>query len=191
MYGRLQLASKYLQYYFKASNGKGHGVHSPFVFEFITKVLKDRRVYPDYTEVETLRQKLSNDPTILNVDDFGAGSTKSKTSQRTIASITKNAAKSKKFGQLLYRIAKFYQPQTILELGTSLGITSSYLARARPGAKLITLEGAKEVLAVARNNFDHLQLRNIETVEGNFDDTLQPAIRSLQSSIDLAFIDGN
>src|SRR5205085_7265015 len=107
-------------------------------------------------------------------EDLGAGSTRSKTSQRTIASITKNAAKSKKFGQLLYRVAKFYQPQVIVELGTSLGITSSYLANARPNAKLITLEGAKDILAVAEDNFRHLQLKNIETIEGNFDDTLQP-----------------
>lgn len=191
MYGRLQLASKYLQYYLRAGNGRGHGIHSPFVFEFITKVLNDQTVHPAYADVEALRQRLSNDQAILTVDDFGAGSMKSKTSQRTIASITKNAAKSKKFGQLLYRIAKFYQPQTILELGTSLGITSSYLAKARPGAKIITLEGSTGILAVARKNFDHLQLGNIESVEGNFDDTLQPAIRSVHSSIDLAFIDGN
>jgi predicted O-methyltransferase YrrM len=191
MYGRLQLASKYLQYYLKSSNGRGHGVHSPFVFEFIIKVLNDKTVYPAYGEVEALRQILSNDQAILSVDDLGAGSTKSKTNERTIASIVKNAAKSKNFGQLLFRIAKFYQPQLILELGTSLGITSSYLAKARPGAKLITLEGAKQILEVAKDNFKHLQLENIEAVEGNFDDTLQPAIRSLHSPIDLVFIDGN
>ncbi|TMI71762.1 MAG: methyltransferase domain-containing protein [Bacteroidetes bacterium] len=191
MYGRLQLASKYLQYYLRSSNGRGHGVHSPFVFEFITKVLSDKTNYPVYEEVEALRRQLLKDQTLLSVEDMGAGSTRSKNSQRTIASIAKNAAKSKKFGQLLYRIAKFYQPHIILELGTSLGITSSYLAKARPEAKVVTLEGAKEILTVAKDNFRHLQLENIETVEGNFDDTLQSAASSLQSSIDLAFVDGN
>jgi predicted O-methyltransferase YrrM len=191
MYGRLQLARKYLQYYVKASNGRGHGVHSPFVFEFITKILNDKSRYPVYEEVETLRQRLLKDQALLNVEDLGAGSASSKKNQRTIASIAKNATKSKRFGQLLYRIAKFYRPYVILELGTSLGITSSYLAKARPEARVITLEGSGQILAVAKDNFKQLQLENMETVEGNFDGTLQPAINSLQGAIDVAFIDGN
>ena len=190
MYSPVKSAFKYLNYYFTASNGKGHGIHSPFIFEFITKVLNDKTIYPAYDEVEDLRQQLLKNETILNIDDFGAGSTVSKTNQRTIASIAKQAAKSKKFGQLLYRAVKFYQPQTILELGTSLGITTSYLAKASPGARVVTLEGANEVLNVAKKNFKDLQIQNIETIEGNFDDTISPAVRPL-TSVDLAFIDGN
>jgi len=190
MYGRLQLASKYLRYYLNASNGKGHGIHSPFVFEFVTKILNDKTDYPAFKEVEELRCRLLTDQTILTVDDFGAGSNVSKSNQRTIASIAKNAAKSKKFGQLLYRIVKFYQPRTILELGTSLGITTSYLAKAKPDARVITMEGAKEILTVATKNFQAQQLSNIETIEGNFDNTL-PAVTGKQSTINFAFIDGN
>jgi predicted O-methyltransferase YrrM len=190
MYTSLQLAIKYLNYYVTASNGKGHGVHSPFVFEFITKILNDKTVYPAYKEVEDLRQQLINDKTILNIDDFGAGSAVSKTNQRTIASIARNAAKPKKFGQLLYRAVRFYQPQTILELGTSLGITTSYLAKASKDAKVITMEGAKEILTVAKNNFNTLVLNNVETVAGNFDDMLPTVTRQL-TSVNLAFIDGN
>jgi predicted O-methyltransferase YrrM len=190
VYNLFTLTLKYLNYYLAASNGKGHGIHSPFVFEFITSVLNDKTVYPAYHEVEELRQQLLKNNTVVNVDDYGAGSGLSKTNQRTIASIAKNAAKSKKFGQLLYRIVKFYQPQALLELGTSLGITTSYLAKAKPGANVISMEGAKEILTIAKENFRGLQLKNIETVEGNFEDTL-PAIISRLSSVDLAFIDGN
>src|SRR5262245_27886936 len=132
MYSKSQLLLKYLQYYFVASNGKGHGTHSPFVFEFITKMMNDKTVYPEYAKVESLRDRLLKDDTILNVEDFGAGSTVSKTNQRQVSSIAKNAAKPKKFGQLLFRMVKFYQPLTILELGTSLGITTSYLSLAKP-----------------------------------------------------------
>jgi predicted O-methyltransferase YrrM len=200
MYSKLKTGLKYFNYYFTASNSKGHGIHSPFVFEFVTKILNDKTVYPAYKEVEDLRQQLLKNKAVLNVDDFGAGSTVSKTNQRTIASIAKNAAKPKKFGQLLYRIVKFYQPETILELGTSLGITTSYLAKAKPDAKVITMEGAKEILAVAKDNFRSLQLLNIETIEGNFDETLPIAIKQYQprlndtvgqASIHLSFIDGN
>jgi predicted O-methyltransferase YrrM len=101
-----------------------------------------------------------------------------------------NSVKQKKFGQLLFRMVKKYRPQTILELGTSLGITTSYLATANPAAKVMTLEGAKALAKYAKENFDSLKVTNIEIVEGNFDQTLSAIISEL-SSVDLAFIDGN
>ena len=190
MYSKGQLLLKYLQYYFTASNGKGHGMHSPFVFEFIAKILNDKTVYPEYEKVEALRNQLLNDNTVLKVEDFGAGSVIDKKSKRSISSIAKNAAKPKKFGQLLFRMVKHYQPATILELGTSLGITTSYLSQAKPGARLITMEGSKEIAGVAKQNFKVIELKNVELIEGNFDDTLSSVVRGL-SSVDFSFIDGN
>src|SRR6187401_2976362 len=110
MYSSFQLALKYLNYYFTASNGKGHGMHSPFVFEFITKILNDKTVYPAYEKVEALRNKLLKDSTVLEVEDFGAGSVIDKKNKRSVSSIPQNAAKPKKFGQLLFRMVKHYQP---------------------------------------------------------------------------------
>jgi predicted O-methyltransferase YrrM len=190
VYSSFQLAAKYLRYYLAASNGKGHGTHSPFIFEFITKVLKDRQQYPDYKKVELLRSTLLNDDTLIQVEDYGAGSTIHKTNQRKISSIAKHAAKPKKYGQLLYRIARHYKPQTILELGSSLGISSAYLASGHPGSNLITMEGAPAIAEKAKKNFESLGLKNISIVEGNFDTQLSSVISPL-SSIDLAFIDGN
>lgn len=190
MYSRWQIAIKYLKYYFTASNGKGHGIHSPFVFEFITKVLCDKKKYDAYDVVENLRKQLLNDSRLLTVEDFGAGSGAVKKNQRSIQSITRNTAKSEKYGQLLHRIARFYQPKTIIELGTSFGITTSYLALAQPGSKVITAEGAKEIASIAKQNFQNPGIKNIELVEGNFDDTLETILAKL-SFVDLAFIDGN
>ncbi len=190
MYSKLQLARKYLDYYFNSSNGKGHGTHSPFIYAFITKVLNDKKPFPEYAIVEKRRMDLLNDKTILSVEDFGAGSAVSKTKERTVASIAKNAAKSKKYGQLLFRMVQAYQPQTVLELGTSLGITSSYLSLANPGADIVTMEGAGEVMAIAKKNFYSLNLKNIRTVEGDFDLQLKPVLEGLPT-VDFAFIDGN
>ncbi len=190
MYSAFQVAIKYLQYQFTASNGTGHGIHSPFVFQFITQILTDKQGYPEYARVESLRKQLLKDDTVLTIEDFGAGSSISKTNQRTIASITKNAAKPKKFGQLLFRMVKAYKPQTILELGTSLGITTSYLSLAKPDASIVSMEGAHEVAKVAKQNFKTLKLQNVELKEGNFDETLPSVIHQLPS-IDFAFIDGN
>jgi len=190
MYSAPQLAIKYLRYYLTASNGKGHGIHSPFIFKFITRVLNDHTLYKEYDKVEKLRQQLLNDRTVLNVLDFGAGSSLTKANQRSVASIVKNAAKSKKLAQLLFRMVRTYQPGNILELGTSLGITTSYLSLAKPDTKLVTLEGAEEVAAIAKRNFTFLELQNISLVEGNFDNILSSVIPGL-SSVDFSFIDGN
>ncbi len=190
MYTHFQLGLKYLHYYLTASSGKGHGIHSPFIFHFIRKVLNNKQHYPAYDRVEELRRQMLKDQTILNIEDFGAGSATSKTNQRTISSISKNAAKPPKFGQLLFRMVKEYKPKTILELGTSLGITTAYLSLAKPDANIVTLEGAAEVAEVARNNFQQTGIENIAIKQGNFDTTLLSVINGL-SSVDFAFIDGN
>jgi len=190
MYSKFQLGLKYLNYYFSATNGKGHGMHSPFVFEFITQVLNDRKTYPAYSLVENLRGQLLKNQDIVTVRDFGAGSTINKSNERSIASIAQNAAKPAKYGQLLYRMVRRYQPLTILELGTSLGLSTSYLSLANPPAHITTMEGASAIAEKARQNFRELNLHNIVVQEGNFDHTLSPVITQLPS-VDFAFIDGN
>jgi predicted O-methyltransferase YrrM len=133
---------------------------------------------------------LLHNETVIEVEDYGAGSVISKTNERSIASIARHAAKSKKWAQLLFRIVNFYQPQTILELGTSLGISTAYMAMANPQARIITAEGSAAIAAQAKRNFQSLQCNNIQQVTGNFDDTL-PGILSANPQLDLAFIDGN
>lgn len=165
-------------------------MHSPFIYDFITTVMNDRQTLPDFQRVEALRKKLEHDTSLLTINDLGAGSAIRSSATRSIASIARTAAKPAKFGQLLYRIARKYQPSTIIELGTSLGLTTSYLALGNPAARVYTMEGAKAVATEAGKNLSSLGLRNIEIVEGNFDDTLQPLLQRL-SRIDLAFVDGN
>lgn len=190
MFSSWQLIKKYSSYYVTALNGKGHGIHSPFVYDFVRRVLIDKRNFYAYNQVEALRKKLLHDDAVIDVEDFGAGSTISKTNQRSIASIARHAAKSRKWSQLLFRIVNYYQPQTILELGTSLGISTAYMSLANPKARIITAEGSKAIAAQAKRNFQSLQLSSIQQVTGNFDDTL-PGILSSLSHLDLVFIDGN
>lgn len=190
MYSPVQLASRYLKYFLTASNGKGHGIHSPFVFDFIIHVLNDKRSFYAYDKIELIRKKMLHTSEILEVQDFGAGSVTGATKQRKVSEIARHAAKPQKFGQLLFRICNYYQPDTIVELGTSLGVSTAYLASGHAGSHVITMEGAKAIAERARQNFDHAGLKNIRQVNGNFDDTLGPLLNQL-SSVDLAFVDGN
>jgi len=74
-------------------------------------------------------------------------------------------------------------------LGTSLGISSAYLASGNPNGKLLTIEGASSISAVANKNFQSLGLTNIELLTGNFDIILPDILKA--SVPDFVFIDGN
>ena len=190
MYSRAKLLLKYIRYYVTAQNGKGHGIHSPFVFDFVTEVLNDRKRYYAYEQVEDMRRELLRDTHVIEVEDMGAGSAVSRYKQRRIGAIAKHAAKPEKYGQLLFRIANYYQPSSIIELGTSLGITTAYLATANTRIPVITLEGASAVVKEASDNFAALGLSNVRLIEGNFDHTL-PKVIDLIDIAGLVFIDGN
>lgn len=190
MYSRFHLIKKYLQYYFSASNGKGHGVHSPFVFDFIQNVLQDKKIYDSYHVIESRRAQLMKDQQLIEVHDHGAGSAVIKSSKRKVSDIAGSSLKSKKYGQLLFRIVQHYRPSNIVELGTSFGTSTAYLAMAHPRAKVYTCEGAASIANVARQGFRELELNNIELVEGDFAQSLAPLLARL-GPVDLAFIDGN
>ncbi len=190
MYSKFQLAKKYLRYLLTASNGKGHGTHSPFVFDFIKNVLNDKKKYECYSLIEQQRKTLLNDTTIIEVEDFGAGSSVIKTNKRIVKNIAQSSLKPKRFSQLLFRMVQYYQPETILELGTSFGITTAYLAAGSKNTSVNTCEGAKNIAAIAQQTFNNLHLKNIELTEGDFTNTLPPVLTKLKN-IDFAFVDGN
>ncbi|RYZ29261.1 MAG: class I SAM-dependent methyltransferase [Chitinophagaceae bacterium] len=190
MYSSVALAKKYLHYYWTAFNGKGHGMHSPFVFGFILHVLNNKSGYTAPPEVEQLRKQLLTDVRVLDIEDLGAGSRVATTKQRSVQQLAKSALKTPKYAQLLYRLVKYYEPKTILELGTSLGVTTSYLSLANSSAAITTIEGSKAVAGVAKENFSGLGLQNIQLLQGNFD-ALLPSVIPQLPSIDLAYIDGN
>jgi predicted O-methyltransferase YrrM len=188
MESRLAFLLRYINYYFKAETRQD--VHSPFVYTFIEEVLRDKRTFYDFGKIENIRSQLLGRHEVISITDFGAGSLVHTKGERKISDIARFAAKSPKYAQLLFRIVNYFQPQRILEMGTSLGISSAYLGLANPQAKLVTLEGCEPIAEIAKENFNQLQLKNIEQINGNFDSTLQIALQKLQRT-DLAFIDGN
>jgi len=190
MYSPFETVFKYIHYWVTASNGKGHGTHSPFIFEFITTVLNDRKHYPEYEKVEALRSRMLNDHREVSFDDPGAGSAISKTKTRKVSSIARHAAKSPKLGQLLFRMVRKYEPATVLELGTSLGITSSYLKLAQPNSVLYTIEGAEPVAAIAKENLESLLPGSFKLINANFDEEL-PSLLKRMDNPDFVFVDGN
>jgi predicted O-methyltransferase YrrM len=190
LHSSFELAKKYLHYYLTASNSRGHGMHSPFVYDFIRNVLNNGKNYKAPVSIEHLREELKKDHEQLEIEDLGAGSRKSSAKTKTINQLAYTSLKPKKYARLLYRLAKHYQPQTIVELGTSLGLTTAYLSDACPDSKIITIEGSSAITAKARANFKKLGINNIQSLQGDFDNVL-PGVLEKESIIDLAYIDGN
>ena len=190
MYSRITLAYKFLKYLVTSSNGKGHGIHSPFVFDFVTHILNDQQELASFREIELLRSQLLTDTRMISVVDLGAGSGLIKTRERLVRDIALSSLKPKKFSQLLFRLVQYFHSKTIIELGTSFGISTAYMAVANEKATVFTLEGSSSIAAVAREQFSRLNLENINLIPGNFDDTL-PLLLTETGSVDLVFIDGN
>ncbi|MCF8465652.1 MAG: class I SAM-dependent methyltransferase [Flavobacteriales bacterium] len=180
-------AKQYAKYLSKAKNR--HGIHSPFVYKLLDKVIYDKTEFPEYETVTTIRKQLLKRTDSIEITDLGAGSTVNKSNKRKIADIAKNSAKGGKWGELLYRLSKHFQPEIMIELGTSLGIGGLYQSLGNPNGKLTTFEGCPNTAAVAQESFNKGKV-NPAIIEGNFDNTLQAFLDSIEK-LDWAFIDGN
>jgi predicted O-methyltransferase YrrM len=167
-------------------------IHSPFIYEIYRDILTDKRKYPQYQIIESTRRKLLKDHSTIIKTDFGqlTGVKNGSGSKVSIRKITMDSSVSPVNGQLLFRLAAYFKPRTILELGTSVGISTLYLAFGSPGAEIISIEGCPETLGVARKNFEQSGLKNIRTVQGAFDMVLPGVLRD-NPSFDFVFIDGN
>jgi predicted O-methyltransferase YrrM len=184
------LIAAYIKYLLRSGNE--HSIHSPFLFELYTQVIsvkKDNN--PDYANLKSLRKELLRSDEEIEILDLGAGSRINKSNLRKIRTIAKNAEKPAKFGRLFNRLIQRFQPETILELGTSLGLTTLYMAKAKPDAQLVTFEGCPATAKKAKENFDRTKTDNIEIVLGNIDHTLPEKLKSMDKIIDFAYFDAN
>lgn len=186
----LYSASKYLKYMLFSSHRRGHGVHSPFVFNLITSVFRNKTEPGIVLSIESLRKKMLEDSTILNVTEFGSGSKHMKGNLRKLSDIARYSSVTKKYGLLLSNLAREFGNRGILELGTSLGISALYLASGIKDSTVYTIEGSSEVASAARSYIDFSGFGNINISVGKFDDEL-PSIRAKGFTPGLVFIDGD
>jgi len=185
---KLFLVYSYLKYLLKSTNT--HGVHSPFVFGLLNDVVYNKTDYYVYKEIEALRTQLIDNATTVSCNDLGAGSLNSTKQTRTVKHHALYSAKPAKYAQLLFRLVNHFSPQYILELGTSLGITTAYLSKANSKSHITTIEGCPEIAAIAAQNFHLLEIKNIQQITGNFDEVLPPLL-STTEKLDFVFFDGN
>ena len=222
----LYRVSSWLKHQLTARNTGGHGVHSPYLFEWVRMVMSDKNTYYVWDEIEEIRQEMLKDTRELEFVDYGSGgplptspSKGRSANMRRVGDIAKGSLARRKEAQLLARLVGWLgrplltspsrggigdealedrKGLTIVELGTSLGVTTAYLAAMDSRNKVVTYEGCPAVAEVAQTNWEKLGLSNIACVVGEITvDSLQLTVDSLQlavdrlSGIDVAFIDAN
>ena len=177
---------EYLSFLSKSTNQ--HGVHSPFVFDLVTKCFYDMSNYADYELIKEYKSKLLANKATITISDFGAGSRVFKSNERQISQIAKTAGISFNRAKLLYRLIKYFEPKNILEIGTSLGIATSAMAFANKTSAITTVEGCSETLSVAEEKFQEFGLNNVNAVCSQFENYFQQLDGS---KYDFIYFDGN
>jgi predicted O-methyltransferase YrrM len=191
MHSIARTCANYLQFYISADPVSGHGIHSPFVYRFAREVLGDRSHYPAYQTWHNWRKELLADHSLLPIMELGAGSvTAPGRSARAVSNLVRRVAKPMRTAKLLYRLARYYAPSYVVELGTSLGMSTAFFSLACPDAVVYTIEGNPAVANKAQSNFDRWECSNIQLTIQHFDKALPSLLEGLPR-VDLAFLDGH
>lgn len=167
-----------------------YDIHSPFVAGLVEAVLEDNRNYYAFSDIEVARSRWLADEEMIHLPRLGAGSTISDASQRRARDILRSTAVGPETGRRLFRLALWLQPESILELGASMGISTAYLAAADARIPLLSIEGNAAVATKARQHLADLGLQHVELVSGLFEEQL-PAALSKLGRLGLLFIDGD
>ncbi|WP_426430870.1 O-methyltransferase [Winogradskyella sp. HB-48] len=174
----------YIKFLFSSTNQ--HGVHSPFVYDFVTKCLYDKTNYSNYSKITEYRNALLRNNDVIEITDFGSGSRKFKSNKRLTSQIVHISSTPLKRTKLFFRLALYLKPKNSLELGTNLGIVTHAISLGNPEGNITSIEGCPNIsiytkIQLARTN-------NINISTGEFEKVI-PNLK--EKSFDLIFFDGH
>ena len=193
----------WLKHRLTAWNTGGEGIHSPYLFEWVRMVMSDKHSYYCWDSIEVCRQAMLADDRELEFVDYGSGKQQGGSEKKRVCDIARKSLTKKRYAQMLYRLVNWLGESeiragrvemreerglTIVELGTSLGVTTAYLAMPDSRNRVLTFEGCASVAEVAEENWRKLNVKNIQCVVGAID----AAVLSRElSCVDVAFVDAN
>lgn len=186
---KIYQARHFLRHLFVAKRG-GHGVHSPFAYRLCEEVFYNKAVFYDFVELQKIREGLLHNEQVLEIEDHGAGSKTFKNKKRAVSNIAKRGISSARQSEFIYRLINFLNCKNSVEIGTSLGLNSLYIARANPNGTVSTIEGSYALYTFARHLGNKLEAGNIKYIHANFDVALPGVFKDLKS-LDFLYMDGN
>ena len=181
------MIKEYLKFLLKSSNE--HGVHSPFIFDLVTKCFYKKNITLKWNDFLDKKQQLLDNKNYIKVTDFGSGSKVFTTNKRQISKITKVAGISNTKAKILIKIIHYFKPKNILEIGTSVGLGTSALKIGNLNSEIITVEGCSETAKVASDLFLNNGFKNIEVIVGDFKQTIPKVLKN--NSFNCIYFDGN
>lgn len=202
-------ASSFMRHIFTARSTAGYGVHSPFMFDFLRNVIRGKSDTGIIRPVKELRREMLHDDRIIHMMDLGTGVDR----DRKIRDFAGRDSLPLRYVSLLTRMVnelriKNYELRAadhdvkdieqggngdsgiILELGTSLGISTLAMSLAAPETRVVTVEGCPQLADVAKQNLDRHGAGNAQVLNMEFDDALE-RLRKENTKVSFVFIDGN
>ena len=184
----------YLRHVLTAWNTTGEGIHSPSLFYIVRFLFRDKNSYYCFETIEQRRASLLANRDVVEVIDYGScGCPSGMRVMRRISDVAKYQLECARVQQVLFRLLAYmneevHRPLEILELGTSLGITTAYLASVDSKNRVMSFEGSSSIASLARKQWQILGLENIECVEGRIEDTLY---NNARAKLDFVYVDAN
>lgn len=184
----------YLRHVLTAWNTTGEGIHSPSLFYIVRFLFRDKNSYYCFETIEQQRASLSANRDVVEVIDYGScGCPSGMRVMRRISDVAKYQLECARVQQVLFRLLVYmneeeHRPLEILELGTSLGITTAYLASVDSKNRVMSFEGSSSIASLARKQWQLLGLENIECIEGRIEDTLY---NNARARLDFVYVDAN
>ena len=195
----LYRVSTWLKHYLTAWNTGGEGVHSPYLFEWVRMVMSDKHAYRVWEDIESVRARMLVSDQVVEFVDYGSGGGRKgegAKGEKRVKDIAKGSLARAKYAQMLFRLVNWLGHQlreenrglTIVELGTSLGVTTAYLAGVDTRDKVYTYEGCEAVAKIAMDNWKELRMSNIDCRVGPIDEV---QLQCSLERVDVAFVDAN
>lgn len=186
----IHLARQYMRYTFTKRGP--HSLHSPYVFEFYNRVVRDSEPPHVYAKLMKARKMVFANKNIIETVDFGsgAGAKEFSTLRARVSELARKRSLPLKHYKFLYRISAYLKPKSILEFGTFTGLATTSLALGSPEAKIVTMEGCASLANVASTVMEKSGVQNVEIAIGNFNNLLSTALEQ-HAVYDLVFFDGN
>lgn len=148
---------------------RGHGIHSPFVFHLVSRVIEERCRYYYFDYIDLLYKKYAY-------------------SDRAKAALIQQRSIKRRDGELLFRLANHFKPTRILQIGATTGISTLYLTSYSTTVRCLSLESDPTLAELAKELYTKAENSTIEQCVGSYRETLPRALERLRE-IDFIFFD--
>lgn len=153
--------------------------------------------------IESMRKAMEKSKEEILLVDYGAGSPhlsltpeamyRGREVRGRLGEVCRVASKSRRWCFMLFALIRELKPSVCLEMGTALGISTSYIAAAlqlnRQG-RIVTIEGSEALAFEAFQRMKKLEIGNVGMIVGRFQDILEDVLKE-NAPIDFVFVDGH